>query len=430
MSKTGKRLVIISMLLLVGFALRAQDGAYGGYSPYSVYGIGNLSTQGNAYTKGMGGIGIATRNNRYINVVNPAAITARDTLSFMADFGMESQNTLFRQGKFTSASNTFNVSDLAVTFPIYRKSAFSFGLSNFSTMGYSFSHKEIDETGIWTSTSAGNGGMYQIFAGAAATFFGRLSVGAQGIYYFGDLDKPTSIYNSNSTYRNFSRGYIIDLKGFTGKLGVQYEMPLSNGTRLTLGGTYRFRTRLHGNVTDYSFANISSYQDTIYYKVHPGRQVGIADEIGAGVSLRRGEKWMVELNYTRSDWAGTGMDTNTGFANIGQSKFSATASQSIRAGFEFVPNRNDIRYYLRRCSYRGGLYFDQAYYKLDGSNVNAIGLTFGVTLPVFRWYNGVSLGVDIGQKGGTRGMMTRERYAKFVIGFNIHDIWFRKPQYE
>ena len=430
MSKTGKRLVFITILLLVGGALRAQDGAYGGYSPYSVYGIGNLTTQGNAYTRGMGGIGIATRNNRYINIVNPAAITARDTLSFMADFNLENQNAYFRQDQFKSANNTFNITDIAFTFPIYRKSAFSFGLSNFSTMGYAFSHKEIDETGVWNYQSSGNGGLYEVFGGVAATFFDRLSVGAQAIYYFGNLDKPTSIANTNTTYRNFSNGYTMDLNGFTGKMGVQLDLPLYNGTRLIVGGTYRLGTDLRGKVTDYSFATISSYQDTISYHTYTGRQVRIADEIGAGISLRRGEKWMVEVNYLRSDWSGSGMDTRTGFANIGKSKFSATTAQSVRAGFEFVPNRNDIRYYLRRCAYRGGVYFDRSYYKVDGANVDAFGLTLGVTLPVFRWYNGISLGVDIGQKGSTQGLMTRERYAKFVIGFNIHDIWFRKPQYD
>ena len=421
--------MFMTMLMLVGSGLRAQDGTYGGYSPYSVYGIGDLTVQGNAYTRGMGGIGIATRNNRYINVVNPAAITARDSLSFMADFGLENQNKLFRQNEFTSANNTFNISNLAFTFPIYRKSAFSVGISNFSTMGYKFSHKDIDETGIWTSSSSGNGGMYQVFGGVAVTLFNRLSLGGQALYYFGNIDKPTSIVNSNSTYRNFSNGYEMDLHGFTGKFGIQFDTPLSGGTRLTVGGTYRLGTDLKGKVTDYSFATISSYQDTVYYKTYSGRQVRIADEIGVGVSLRRGDRWMFEVNYLRSDWTGTGMDTAVGFANVGQSKFSAATAQSVRAGFEFIPNINDIRYYLRRCAYRGGIYYDRSYYKLDGNNVDAVGLTFGVTLPVFRWYNGLSLGVDIGQKGGTGGMMTRERYAKFVIGFNIHDIWFRKIQY-
>ena len=98
-----------------------------------------------------------------------------------------------------------------------------------------------------------------------------------------------------------------------------------------------------------------------------------------------------------------------------------------------VPNRNDIRNYFRRCTYRAGFYYDQAYYKLDGNNVNSMGLTFGLTLPIeneYRKYNGITLGVDMGQKASARNDMIRERYVMFVIGFNIHDLWFIKNQYQ
>ena len=114
----------------------------------------------------------------------------------------------------------------------------------------------------------------------------------------------------------------------------------------------------------------------------------------------------------------------------GESNFTTTVSQSFRAGFEIIPNINDIRYYFNTCSYRFGVYYDQAYYKLDGNNVNSMGITLGMTLPVFKLYNGISLGMDIGQRASTRNGMIRERYAKFVIGFNIHDLWFRKVQYQ
>jgi hypothetical protein len=51
-------------------------------------------------------------------------------------------------------------------------------------------------------------------------------------------------------------------------------------------------------------------------------------------------------------------------------------------------------------------------------------------IPVFRLYNGLTLGVDLGQRASTRNNMIRERYATFVVGFNIHDIWFQKVQYK
>ena len=58
-----------------------------------------------------------------------------------------------------------------------------------------------------------------------------------------------------------------------------------------------------------------------------------------------------------------------------------------------------------------------------------MGITIGVTLPVFRWYNGISIGVDFGQRASTRNNMIREQYVMFNLGFNIHDIWFQKTQY-
>jgi hypothetical protein len=145
--------------------------------------------------------------------------------------------------------------------------------------------------------------------------------------------------------------------------------------------------------------------------------------------VKGGDKWHAEFNYLRSGWDKSGMDNAPGFAAIGDSKFSTTTSKSYRLGFELVPNRNDIRYYMKRCAYRAGVYYDQAYYKLDGNNVNSIGVTLGMTLPVFQWHNGITLGVDVGQRASNRNNMIRERYATFFIGFNIHDIWFRKIQY-
>lgn len=42
--------------------LSAQDDAYNAYTPYSMFGIGDISKQGTAYNKSMGGVGIATRD--------------------------------------------------------------------------------------------------------------------------------------------------------------------------------------------------------------------------------------------------------------------------------------------------------------------------------------------------------------------------------
>ena len=140
-----EKALLLAVFLIIGVSVSAQEGAYGAYTPYSVFGIGEIAREGNAYTKSMGGTGIATRNRRFINYTNPAAVTARDTLSFMADFGLEQKNTVYAQGGLRSANNTFNIHNFVMSFPIYRSSAFMVGISPFSDVGYDFSSVETDK---------------------------------------------------------------------------------------------------------------------------------------------------------------------------------------------------------------------------------------------------------------------------------------------
>ena len=432
-----RKIYLILVTLIMCIPAFAQEGAHGAYSPYSIYGIGDISKEGTAFNKGMGGTGIATRNKRFINYLNPAAVTARDSLSFMADFGLSQKNTVYKQGDLKSAKNTFNIYDFVMSFPIYRSSAFMVGITPFSDVGYDFSSIEADpeiigNTGNITYDSFGTGSVYQVFLGAGVTFWKKLSLGAEAIYYFGNIDKVTNMDYSNNSYRSLNSGNDLTISAFTGKFGLQYDQKLGGKVSMTLGATYRMGAGMKGYATEYRYANLSSVSDTLKYNVDTLAHTGIriADEIGVGIALKGGDKWTAEFNYLRSDWTKSGFDRVAGLGVSGDSKFSSTVSQSFRAGFEIVPNRNDIRYFFKRCAYRAGVYYDQSYYKLDGNNVNSMGVTLGITLPIFRWYNGLTLGVDMGQRANARNNMIRERYAMFVVGFNVHDIWFRKQQYD
>ena len=167
--------------------------------------------------------------------------------------------------------------------------------------------------------------------------------------------------------------------------------------------------------------------------LHPPHKVSLAGEWSVGLSLRSGERWRGEVDYSRSDWRNTGVDKVAGFANNSTSTFTATTAQSVRAGFEFVPNANDVRYYLRRVSYKAGAYFNEEYYLLNGKKVRAAGVTLGFTLPISnqntKANNGLSFAVDIGQRGSLRNAQVREQFINFTIGLNAFDIWFQKNRY-
>lgn len=419
-------------------ALAQSSGTYTGYTPYSVFGIGDISNGGSAYNSSMGGVGIATRNKKFINYLNPAAITAKDSLSFMADISVFGTSKFYKQADARNVTNAVNLNNLAISFPIYRSSAVVLGIAPYSSTGYGFnSHVEdpsiIGYTGDIVNSSYGQGTMYQLFAGAGATFWRRLSVGVEYLYYFGDITKSTTMSFTDASFNGIKSGFDLDLHASTAKLGLQYEQPLGGGLTLGLGATYTFSANVKGYITDYQYSSGSVVTDTLRHVVdtlgsNPGK-VKLASELGVGISLRSGDKWRAEFDYTLSDWSNTGMESVIGLASESNKRFSATTASSYRAGFEITPNVNDIRYYYRRCTYRVGAYHQNLYYKLDGHRVTSTGLTFGATLPIFRLYNGLTIAVDLGQKGTVGHGMIRERYATFTVGFNLHDLWFQKHRY-
>jgi hypothetical protein len=110
--------------------------------------------------------------------------------------------------------------------------------------------------------------------------------------------------------------------------------------------------------------------------------------------------------------------------------FTPATARYYKAGFEITPNRYDIRYYMKRVTYRAGAYFEQSYISLNGHQINSFGITIGATFPILRLYNGVTFAVNMGQRGTLKHNLARERYINFMINFNLHDIWFVKYRYD
>ena len=436
-----KRICSIAAALILGVSAFGQDGEYLSYTPYSVFGIGDLfGPSPSAYNAGMGGVGIAGRNNRYLNTVNPAAVAVRDSLALMIDFSLFNKNTLYSQNdggvSRISAGNTTNIGGFAISFPIWNKLSAAVGLRPYSSVGYNFSSSTADaDNGVVTYTSSGAGSLYNVYGAAAVDLWKKLSVGAEADYIFGKIQKNSLQDFSNSGYNEAESYRTLTLNAFTGRIGAQYEHRAGKNLRLGVGATYSFAASLRGfnDGKFYSSGSVqdmtlpSSYSDTL----RAGSGIRLAGELGLGISINYMDRFRAGLDYTRADWTKSGMDSAKGFAVTDASQsFDNTVRQSLRLGMEFVPNRNDVRYYYRRIAYRAGAYWHDEYYTVAGRPVNTVGITLGATLPVYRWYNGLSITVDAGQRGPFDGSLVRENFVKFTVGVNLFDIWFQQPRYE
>ena len=63
--RTLHKVLAAVLFLSAGTLVSAQDGAYGSFTPYSIFGVGDLAMPGSAYQRSMGGVGLASRNNRF-----------------------------------------------------------------------------------------------------------------------------------------------------------------------------------------------------------------------------------------------------------------------------------------------------------------------------------------------------------------------------
>ena len=429
---TDRIWIAVVAFLMAALPLCAQNGAYNGFSPYSVYGVGDLHAAGTAFNASMGGVGIATRNKRFVNTMNPASITARDSLSFMADFGMSGKFSLFTEGDLKGTKTLFNINNFVISFPMWRRTAFMVGIQPFSDTGFSMSYADkitsgdqsIGYTGNRAYGAYGDGGLNQFFAGASVLLWNRLSIGAQYNLHFGTISKYSMSQFSDASYRSQTLGDTLQVRAHSAKFGLQYEQPIGTG-KLVVGATYRLKARVTGHAIEYS--NVAELDLGSHELVKDN--ISLGDEIGVGLGFTQGDRWTVEVDYLRGDWTGSNFDAVRGFRNNGVYSFSTGVTQSVKAGFEITPNRNDVRYRLRRCTYRVGGYFDQSYYRVDGKSILSAGITLGMTVPVFQGYNGITFAIDLGQRGFGSGFV-KENYLGFHVGFNIFDIWFRKPQYQ
>ena len=420
------------------------DVAYDAFSPYSMYGVGNIESPGNQNSIAMGGIAIGDRNSSYINLVNPAAVTARESKAFMLDFGVTQKNILYTadaatsiedtdSGSLHSVNNMFNIHHIVATVPLSDRIAIKAGIMPYSATGYEFVSREyadqvLLEMGDVQYQKAGKGGIYQLVLGGGWSIIDNLSIGVDGIYYLGNtIHSSSTTFSTNTHYRTLSRSWRSISRGIGLKTGVQYIANLKEDLKLTLGATYMIGGAMGGDYSDVVLAATSSSTDTISNNVQP-IDYKIPAEIGAGFTLRKTDKWMFGFDYTRQDWSKTAFDNTPGV------DVATRCSQSFRLGGEITPNKYDERYYLRRGTYRAGAYYNTGYIAVNGVPINSMGITFGASLPIQlsrdTRLTSIAFSVDIGQTGTLASNLVRENYVKLNVGLNLFDTWFQKSLYK
>ncbi len=389
-------------------------------SPYTRYGLGELSDQAFAHNAAMGGIGYALRSSEQINVMNPASYSAVDSLSFMFDIGMGLKSSNYQENGYKTNAKNASFDYLAMQFRLHPRVGFAVGFTPYSNVGYKFSRTsdiENSDDVTLTNTFYGDGGLQQIFGGIGFKILDNLSVGANVGYLYGEIDYQTLATLSNggdqtTTYNN------ISINSYIANFGLQYTQKLSKTDKVTLGLVYGLGHDLKSTETKgIQVTDGSSYSELTEETIKDS--YGIPSTFGAGLTWQHKQNLTVGADYTLQQFENVKYDNSTDFYKN---------RTRIGAGIEYMPSLYG-RNYLSRIRYRAGAYYSSSYMKLpeyDGPKEWGVSAGFGLPLHLFQRNTVLSItGQYVRVLPSVKGMLSENRFVlKLGLTFNEH--WFMK----
>lgn len=423
------RLILTALIVMMTGVTFAQADLD---SPYSMFGLGQVRNKTmNAQLKGMGGVANAMSGKNMLNAANPASYAMIDTLAFMFDAGIYAKSSTFSTSALSENASCASFDYVAMGFAPTRWWKVALGAQPYSAVGYNVVTTFNNEVlGKYEQAFQGEGGLNQVFLGNAFRLGKHLSVGANVNYVFGDSKSTTTLSYPDSTFIICSRrSRDVMISSFMFDYGIMYQGQLGNDLTLGIGVTYNQKINLRGSQTLYvrsveaGINEVNSVEyviDTIVFEKDKNASYTLPHAFGVGVSLQKNNRWTLGVDFNWADWSS--------FAKNGVSD-PLQDSWSVAVGGEFIPSSTSISNYWTRVSYRLGGFYEQTYLNINGTSINKIGVSAGMTLPMPRSQSRVNLGLELGKCGTKSANLIQENYVKLTAGISIFERWFVKRKY-
>lgn len=433
----------------------AQTSATNAFSPYSMYGIGEINTQGALPVRSMGGMGVAWRSTSMASLLNPAGYSATLRKSAIFNFGVEGMHVINTQNRYDattgadagsvkSSKTSVNFHEIALQIPLAKGLGLGLSLTPYSSVGYNMTAIEQDEN-AWADVGQvkynyqGEGDITEVKLGVGWEIFKGFSLGVAGMYYWGDIDRQFTTKIINNIVGDGSMLSTIgssnySVSNFKFQAGVQYSVINTDKRSLTIGATYDIGGSLRPKVTRLTYINDNLATDV--YRDDYRSEIRLPMQIAGGI-FYQDVKWSAGFDYVYQNWKGKNAKLTDLIEQGVEVAYANTSTYKI--GVEFTPNRFDVRRYYNRMSYRAGLRYGGYYQTFGGEHLNQYAVTIGIGFPLrFLGASSVDVGFEYGGRGshkriagGSIGLIKQD-YFKFAIGLSMfgEDYWFVRPKYD
>ncbi len=441
-------------MFCVGKASAQGGAAVTAYSPYTMFGIGELQTIGTTQMRAMGGVGVAWRSTQMPSMLNPAGYSATMQKSFLFSVGIEGNFLQNAQRQYTGESyttakngkNSVNIHEIAIQFPLAKGLGMGLSLMPYSSVGYKMSFlDQSDEiagnVGAAAYTYSGDGDVTEVKLGIGWEPFKNFSFGVAAKYYWGKISHS---YTSEVVNNVVGSGSYLSVMGndeyaisnFKFQVGLQWNAISNDKHLLTFGATYDYGGGLRPQVTKKLVLN-NSYETEVV-RENGISQMQLPHSVKAG-AMYQNPKFMAAVEYEFQAW---------GSGNKGRFEEQVNNNMTVKyvdthtakVGFSYTPNRFDVRNYFNRVSYRVGFRYSNYYQAYNGQGVPQYAVTAGFGFPLkFMGTSSIDVSLEYGLRGSHALMntspkigMIRQDYFKVGLGFSLfgEDYWFVRPKYD
>jgi hypothetical protein len=420
-------LIVLATISLLPITLSGQKQVN---SPFARYNLGILEPAGPFRNSGMGGTGMAVRDNNSIFFHNPASYSSLDTNSFIFDFGVDYGLNLISNDSLMRRSGDLNFDHLLMGFPVARGLGVAIGLYNVSNGYYKISESVTKSdpdynplTGEYTAIHYGSGGLTNFFIGSGINLSKFLSAGINMTVLFGTIQKSNqlSFFDSYHVYHDNITSK-LQLSGVNFDYGMQLFVPLKKDYYINAGASLT-----SGKYFRSDFENIgvrfTTYggTDTLLTITDDSTKAFLPGTLRMGVAFGKKNKFTGGIDYIMTNWSNAKFHGSEDFVNN---------TRALLFGIEYIPDKYSNYSFARRMEYRLGGHIEDNYLVIKGSQVKEFGMSLGLGIPM-RMLSKTNLFIDFTRKTYTgSGFSHFENYFTMGASLNRYDLWFIKRKYD
>lgn len=388
-------------------------------SPYSRYGLGDISYMGSGNTRAMGGVALGLRAKNQINYLNPASYTSIDSLTFNFEGSYSVQNTNFSLNgvKRNAKNSTFDM--MAMQFRFGKWAAMSLGMVPLSNIGYNLYNGYEDATDSnnnYMVTNSGEGGLHKVYAGLGFKVLKDLSIGVNLNYVWGNVKREINQnYLNNTSALSFTRASNTRITGVNLDFGLQYTKRIGRVQYLTLGAVFSpkmgIKSRMSQSETlgNESMGYTSTDVDSLMTTETPMK-------IGVGLAYVYDNRLTIAADYVVEQW-----DKVT----VMDQRNSLGRRQRISLGAEY--QHNPYGSFLQKIKFRAGLYSETPYYRFDGATpYKEYGVTAGLCVPLGSTNSLLHISGQYARQSAKSDRFIGMNTLRLSLGVTFNERWFFK----